>query len=271
MQNEIEQGTEIIIFDKKFKIYGDIDNPRFLAADVADMIEYSPDKVGQMLENVDDDEKLTDIVYRGGQNREMWFLTEFGFYELLMQSRKPLARSFKAKVKMILRDIRLGKPNSAVVSRQDNTLTMENVRLIFRNFAGEASTYNRAGDRNFCVIIDDPELAQQLLIDGWNVKSLKARDEDEEPAKYIKVSVRFDNYPPKVYMKSGRTKTLLDENTIDTLDFAEFSNVDLILSGSDWDVNGKTGIKAYLKSMYATIREDRLASKYFDEEEAPFN
>lgn len=87
------------VLGKDFKIYGSIDEPLFLAKDVANWIEYNSNKVGQMLKTVDKDEKLTSPIHYSGQNREMWFLTEDGLYEVLMQSRKPIAKSFKKKVK----------------------------------------------------------------------------------------------------------------------------------------------------------------------------
>lgn len=150
------------------------------------------------------------------------------------------------------------------MNKRINDIVIENARIIFRNFSGEESKFNRKGNRNFCVIIDDPIQAQALAEDGWNVKILRPLDEGDEPAHYIQVTVSYTNIPPHVMLITSHNKTELNDDTIGNLDFAEFRNVDLIIRPYSWTVNDKSGVKAYLKSMYVTIDEDPLAEKYAD-------
>lgn len=106
MSNVLQVTLRREVLGRDFKIYGDVENPLFLAKDVAEWIEYDPSKVNEMVAMVEDNEKLTETISWSGQGRKMWFLTEDGLYEILMQSRKPIAKEFKKQVKQILKDIR---------------------------------------------------------------------------------------------------------------------------------------------------------------------
>ena len=105
MNKEIEIIDEREVLGKHFRVYGDIENPLFLAKDVAEWIEHSD--VSKMIRSVDQEEKLIGILFLSGQKREVWFLVEDGIYEVLMKSRKPIAKQFKKEVKKILKQIRL--------------------------------------------------------------------------------------------------------------------------------------------------------------------
>ncbi len=94
------------ILGKQLTIYGDFEDPLFLAKEVAEWIDYDVSSINKMISNVDEDEKVRNIIPTLGGNQEMWFLTEDGLYEVLMQSRKPIAKQFKKEVKTLLKNIR---------------------------------------------------------------------------------------------------------------------------------------------------------------------
>jgi hypothetical protein len=141
------------------------------------------------------------------------------------------------------------------------TFMIEDARILFRNFSGREDKYNREGDRNFAVVLPD-EVAEQMIQDGWNVRFLDAREEGDEPTAYISVAVNFNNRPPRIVLLTSTTRTQLDERMVEVLDWADIKTADLIARGYDWSVNGKTGTKAYLQSLFVTIEEDALERKY---------
>lgn len=104
MSNELTVIEQREVLGKDFKIYGSLDEPLFLAKDVAEWLEHN--KPAELTKVVDEDEKLMATISLSGQNREAWFVTEDGLYEILMLSRKPIAKAFKKKIKEILKTIR---------------------------------------------------------------------------------------------------------------------------------------------------------------------
>jgi putative antirepressor len=103
--NELKIVEQRELLGKEFRVYGDFENPLFLAKDVAEWIEHSNSRM--MLQAVDENEKLcVNNPYALQGQQEQWFLTEDGLYEVLMQSRKPIAKEFKREVKQILKTIR---------------------------------------------------------------------------------------------------------------------------------------------------------------------
>lgn len=145
-----------------------------------------------------------------------------------------------------------------------NNLTIRDAKIIFRNFAGAEKPFNPKGRRNFSVVIDDPELSQKLIADGWNIKPFKKRDENEEQDYHLPVAVNYGPYPPQITVVCGNTKTALDESTVQMIDWADIIKVDLTIRPREYEVGGRKGVKAYLKVMYVTIQEDELAADYAD-------
>lgn len=144
-------------------------------------------------------------------------------------------------------------------------LLIEDARIMFRNFAGHVQTYNSEGDRNFVVFLD-PELANRLKDEGWNVKSLRPREEDDEPQQYMQVSVNYSKgRPPRIVVVTSKNRTDLGADEVEMLDYADLKTVDLVINPYSWEVNGNKGIKAYLKTGFFTINEDELELKYAED------
>lgn len=139
-------------------------------------------------------------------------------------------------------------------------LQVDDARIIFRNFRGEGSKFNREGDRNFALLIDNQEVADALIKEGWNVRIKPPREEGDSPFMYLPVKVKFSEYGPRVYLRSGNATNRLDEESIDCLDNIDILGVDLDIRPYDWEVQGKTGRTAYLQSICVTQEVDRFES-----------
>lgn len=144
-------------------------------------------------------------------------------------------------------------------------LQIDDARIIYRNFSGEGSKYNREGDRNFSVLIDDQDIADALINEGWNVK-IKQREDGELPFMHLPVKVKFNDRGPVVYLKTGKNLNKLDEYSVNCLDQIDILSVDMDIRPYDWEVNGKEGRTAYLQSIHVTQEIDRFAERYAEEE-----
>lgn len=145
-------------------------------------------------------------------------------------------------------------------------LQIDDARIVYRNFSGKASMYNREGDRNFSVVIPNRDIADELIDAGWNVKVKPPREDGDEPFIHLPVKIKFNGRGPIVYIRSGKAMVKLDEDTIDQLDNISILSVDLDIRPYDWNINGKRGRTAYLQSICVTQEVDRFAEKYANEE-----
>ena len=141
---------------------------------------------------------------------------------------------------------------------------IDNARIIYRNFAGAPSKFNREGDRNFAIIIEDQDIADALTEQGWNVKIKPPREEGDDPFMFLPVKVKFNDRGPRVYLQNsleGRNRVMLDEDAVGMLDHVDIINVDLDIRPFDWEVQGKTGRTAYLQSICVTQEVDRFLDR----------
>ena len=141
-------------------------------------------------------------------------------------------------------------------------LQIDDARIIFKNFEGRGDKFNREGDRNFSLLIEDPDTADALAENGWNVKIKPGREEGDDPFMRLPVKVKFTDYGPNVYLVTGNRRNELDEESISCLDNIEIESVDMDIRPYDWEVNGRTGRTAYLQSMEVVQRIDRFAARY---------
>ena len=160
-----------------------------------------------------------------------------------------------------------------MVIRSNNVVNIENAVIFWRNFSGKESKFNRAGDRNFEVYIDDPEVAEQMKEDGWNIKIQQPKENGDAPRYHLPVCVSYKYYEPEIYKGTDKRKMVkLDEDSIKSLDQDDIVSTDLVIRGSHWEMNEKKGVKAYLRAMYVIIEENMFASNYAEQEnpsEAP--
>ena len=146
-------------------------------------------------------------------------------------------------------------------------ILMDDVNIKFTNFSGIKKMYNDEGDRNFVVVVDDPEIADELMARGVNMKIKTPDVPGEKPEMQFKVVVSYRYFAPVAYLKTGRKLTELTEDTIGTLDSVEMERVDMdIRLSKEWTAGGRTGRTAYLDKIVVVQEVDRFLSRYAEEE-----
>lgn len=148
---------------------------------------------------------------------------------------------------------------------------LEGFEITFKNFAGRETNFNRAGNRNFSVVLDD-DTADQMKAEGWNVRIKEYDDGSRRNTLQVAVRYDIDRFRPKVVMVTPKgdhfKKTVLSEDTVDQLDGARVVSADLILNPSSWrNAMGNSGIKAYLQTGYFVVEADEFENKYGDDDE----
>ena len=150
-------------------------------------------------------------------------------------------------------------------------LQIDEARIVFRNFKGEGSKFNREGDRNFALIIPNEEMADALAKEGWNVKIKPPREEGDDPFIFLPVKVKFNDRGPQVYLVTGARRNRLDEETVGMIDDIDICAVNLDVRPYDWVIqegtkDEKRGRTAYLQSIEVIQEIDRFAARFAEEE-----
>jgi hypothetical protein len=149
------------------------------------------------------------------------------------------------------------------MAKQDiKNLELEGCSLLFKNFSGRPGPFNDEGERSFSVLIEDPEFAHDLLALGWNVRELQQEDE-EESRYHISVKVNYNSsFPPRIYMVREDELVPLHEEQVAMLDYRVITSADVSINPYRWRVSGKTGVSAYLSSMYVEVESTMFDHKY---------
>nr|DAE43344.1 MAG TPA: KilAC domain protein [Caudoviricetes sp.] len=165
------------LFGKDFKIYGTMENPLFLAKDVAVWIDYDVSSTNRLIADVDDDEKLLGRLFRAGQKRDAWFLTEDGLYEVLMQSRKPIAKQFKKEVKNILKQIRKTGGYIPVNEKDDDLTILAKAHLILERTIQEKNAIIEEKSNALAIAQPKADLYDKLMnADGYFSFNVAAKE-----------------------------------------------------------------------------------------------
>jgi len=155
----------------------------------------------------------------------------------------------------------------------DDEISIRNAKILYPNFEGRKTDKNPPGQRNFCLVLEQG-LADRLAKEGWNIRQTKIHEEGDIPDLYTQIRVNFDpeRRPPTVVLIDavGR-KIKLDASSCHILDTAEIKKVDVVINPHHWNMNGNSGIKGYLKSIYVTLRPEDFGGEYSDVPSFPAN
>lgn len=153
-----------------------------------------------------------------------------------------------------------------IKTTSNGILQIDDARIIFKNFEGREDTYNRAGDRNFALVIPTEEQADMLKEEGWNVKIKAPREEGDVPFMYLPVKVKYNEKGgPKAILVSGSNTRHLNEDTIGMLDHISIQSIDMDIRPFDWNMHGTSGRTAYLQAIWVTQKIDRFDERLEEE------
>ena len=127
----------------------------------------------------------------------------------------------------------------------------------FRNFSGKEGPFNKTGERQFSVFLPT-DVADILREQGWYVKHKPATREGYEDREQLDIAVGFEYYPPVAKLVSYDGKeTYLNEESIGLLDSVDIDRANVEIRPHNWNVNGKTGVKAWLAEITVWAKAPR--------------
>ena len=165
--------------------------------------------------------------------------------------------------------------------RGKEILRVESPEIFMINFAGRKTDSNPNGHRQFSLKLPSIEYAEQMKEEGWSVWYTKESERYGDATPCITVEMRWQSNPelkwlnPKIYKctRKNPNGTLIPEELIDELENDEIEDIVLDIRLRYWTINGKSGIKAYVDSMWLKIEDDDPSGKFwgYDEvEELPY-
>jgi len=152
-------------------------------------------------------------------------------------------------------------------------LSIDEARIVFRNFSGVENRYNAKGNRNFSVVIENEEQEMALREEHWNVKTKPSRSDPDDVFRYLPVKINYNYRAPHVYLNKNGKRQPLSQEDIGLIDTEDIIYVNLDLRPSDWNVNGKTGRAAYLDGIEVFCSSSRFDREYAnndEEDQRPF-
>lgn len=165
----------------------------------------------------------------------------------------------------------LEKANKSKFQRMVNgDLSIENAVILWTNFEGRPTKFGGEGKRTFNLALSE-DMAEELSVEGWNVRCKDPREEGDDPLYYTEIVVNMEcKYPPKVVVYSdfnGNKKAVrMTEETIKELDRIDIDNVDLIIHPFEHN-RGEYKYKGYANAIHVTqaVTND-FGGKYADYE-----
>lgn len=148
-----------------------------------------------------------------------------------------------------------------------NNINIVDGVIAYSNFSGRINECNENGNRTVTFVIPD-DIAQDLINDGWNIRLQLPKNDDENPRYLLEVTMSFrtkDGRPkdPKVFIvREDNSIVHMTEETIGTLDGKDIISADAVIGPWYWERNGRSGIKAYINSLYLKIKENPIDAKY---------